>query len=60
MSVVALRPFRVGDRITGAGVTGVVTKIQVFATTVKAEDDQTILIPNAALTNGNITNYSAA
>lgn len=58
--LIALRPFKVGDRIEGAGVKGVVTEIRVFATTVAADEGKRIFVPNAALTNGNITNYTAA
>ena len=57
--LIVFRPFNVGDRIEAAGVSGVVARIQVFATTLDAENDKRIIIPNAALTGGNITNYSA-
>lgn len=57
--LIALRPFKMGDRIEAAGVSGVVTEIKVFATTLKAADDRRIIIPNASLTGGNITNFSA-
>lgn len=56
--LIILRPFNVGDRIEAAGVAGVVARIQVFATTIKPEDGKRIIIPNASLTGGNITNYS--
>ena len=55
--LIALRPFNVGDRIDAAGVSGVVRKIQVFATTIEAEGSKRIIIPNASLTSGNITNH---
>lgn len=58
--LIALRPFSVGDRIEAAGVSGVVTKIKVFATTIEAAVGKTIIIPNASLTNGNITNHAGA
>lgn len=58
--LVALRPFNVGDRIDVAGVSGVVTEIRVFATTLEAQDGKRIIIPNAAIIGGNIANYSAA
>lgn len=55
--LIALKPFNVGDRIEAAGVGGVVVQIQVFATTLKTSDDKRIIIPNATLAGGNITNY---
>lgn len=58
--LIAMRPFEVGDRIDAAGVSGVVTQIQVFATTIKAPDDKTIIIPNASLTGGNIVKHVTA
>lgn len=56
--LIALRPFIVGDRIDAAGVSGVVSEIRVFATTLAAEDGKTIIVPNAAIVGGNISKYS--
>jgi small conductance mechanosensitive channel len=53
------RPFKVGDYIEGAGTAGTVEAIQIFTTQLKTPDNKTVIIPNAALTAGNITNYSA-
>ena len=53
-----IRPFNVGDRIETAGVSGVVIDIQVFATTITADDGKRVIIPNASITGGNITNHS--
>jgi len=52
------RPFKVGDYIEGAGTAGVVEEIQIFTTILRTPDNKTIIIPNAALTSDNITNYS--
>jgi len=52
------RPFRVGNYIEGAGVAGSVMKIEIFTTTLKTPDNKLIIVPNAKLTNDNITNYS--
>ncbi len=56
--LIIFRPFKEGDVIEAAGVTGKVDVIQVFTTTLKTPDNKTIIIPNASLGNGNITNYS--
>jgi small conductance mechanosensitive channel len=53
------RPFKVGDYIEGAGTAGTVEAIQIFTTQLKTPDNKTVIIPNGALTAGNITNYSA-
>ncbi len=57
--MIIFRPFKVGDFIEGAGVSGVVQAIQIFTTTLKTGDNKTIIIPNAKLSGDNITNYSA-
>jgi len=57
--MIVFRPFKVGDFIEGAGEAGVVEEIQMFTTTLRTGDNKTIIIPNAQLSNGNITNYSA-
>jgi len=52
-------PFKVGDFIEGAGVAGVVEKIQIFTTQLKTPDNKIVIVPNGKLTGDNITNYSA-
>ncbi len=58
--LIALRPFNIGDRIDAAGVSGVVTEIHVFATTLKADEGKKIVVPNASIAGGNIVNYTVA
>ncbi len=58
--LIALRPFKVGDRIDTAGVNGTVSKIHVFATTLLADGGRRIIVPNASMIGGNITNHSTA
>ena len=53
------RPFKVGDFIEGAGVSGVVETLHVFTTTLKTGDNKTIIVPNGDLASGTIVNYSA-
>lgn len=53
------RPFRAGDFIEGAGVAGIVEKIEMFTTTMRTGDNKTIIVPNSSLAGGNIINYSA-
>ncbi|MCW8931438.1 MAG: mechanosensitive ion channel [Gammaproteobacteria bacterium] len=56
--LIIFRPFKEGDVIEAAGVTGKVDVIQIFTTTLKTPDNKTIIIPNASLGNDNIINYS--
>lgn len=52
------RPFKVGDYIEAGGTSGVVEEIQIFTTQMRTPDNKTIIVPNAQITGGNITNYS--
>jgi small conductance mechanosensitive channel len=56
--VLLFRPFKVGDFIDGAGHMGTVHEIQIFNTVLKTPDNKTIVIPNGALSNSSITNFS--
>ena len=57
--MIIFRPFKVGDYVEAAGVAGVVEEIEIFTTQLRTPDNKTIIIPNAGITGGNITNYSA-
>lgn len=57
--IIAFRPFKVGDFIEAGGVSGVVEGIQIFSTQMRTGDNKAIIVPNANITGGNITNYSA-
>lgn len=56
--LIMFRPFKVGDFIEAAGVTGKVNVIQIFTTTLTTPDNKTIIVPNAKLGGDNIINYS--
>ena len=56
--MIIFRPFKVGDVIEAAGVTGKVNAIHIFTTTLTTPDNKTIIIPNAKLGGDNIINYS--
>ncbi len=57
--MIIFRPLKVGDFIEGAGVSGTVEAVQLFTTQLLTPDNRTVIIPNSALTAGNITNWSA-
>ena len=57
--IILFRPFKTGDFIEGAGVTGVVKTIHIFTTTLTSMDNKRVIIPNAKIMGDNIINYSA-
>lgn len=57
--VLIFHPYRVGDVIEAQGFTGCVKKIQIFNTVLTTPDNQTIIIPNGALSTGSLKNFSA-
>jgi len=57
--IMIFRPFKVGDYIEAQGEQGVVKDIQIFTTKVNTVDNKEVIIPNGALSNGNIINYSS-
>ena len=58
MLIILFKPFRVGDFIEAQGSSGTVAEIQIFVTRLLSTNNQAIFIPNGALSNGTITNYS--
>jgi small conductance mechanosensitive channel len=56
--ILLFRPFKVGDVIEAQGVTAAVHSIQIFNTILKTYDNKTIIIPNGALSNDKIINYT--
>src|SRR5690554_3998904 len=56
--ILFLRPFRAGDYIEAQGIAGTVESILIFHTVLRTADNKTIIMPNGALSNGSITNYS--
>lgn len=57
--LIMFRPFRVGDYIDGAGVSGTVEEINIFTTQLRSPDNKTIIVPNSKLSGDNLINYSA-
>lgn len=56
--IIIFKPFRAGDYIEAQGEGGTVNEIQIFATKLTTPSNQVIYIPNGALSNGNIRNFS--
>ena len=57
--LVILQPFKVGDFVTAAGVTGTVEEIGLFATTVNTPDNVKTIIGNGKIFGDTIQNFSA-
>jgi small conductance mechanosensitive channel len=57
--LILFKPFKVGDSITGAGITGKVHDIGIFSTIILTSDNRKVIVPNAKLSGDSITNFSA-
>lgn len=57
--LVIFRPFKVGDTIEAAGVTGTVQEINVFTTELVSPDNVRLVVPNGTVWGGLIRNFSA-
>ncbi|MCZ2722132.1 mechanosensitive ion channel [Marinomonas sp. 15G1-11] len=56
--IILFRPFKAGDFIDAAGQAGTVDRIELFSTYMKTPDNRVIIIPNSAIANGAIVNFS--
>lgn len=52
------KPIKVGDLIEAQGELGSVKEIEIFTTKIVTPENKLVIIPNGALSNGNITNYT--
>lgn len=57
--ILIMRPFQVGDYIESSSHSGTVEKIELFYTHLITPDNKAIMIPNGALSNSTIINYSS-
>lgn len=56
--ILIFKPFKVEDYIEAEGCAGTVKAITIFYTVLTTPDNKTVSLPNGALTNSPITNYS--
>lgn len=56
--IMIFKPFKIGDLIEAQGELGVVKRIEIFTTKLTALSNKEVIIPNGALSNGNIINYT--
>lgn len=57
--IIIMRPFVLGDFITSNGESGTVEDIKLFYTYIVTPDNKMVMIPNGALANNVIVNFSA-
>lgn len=56
--IMFFKPYKVGDLIESQGIFGEVQEIQIFNTVLLTPSGKTAFIPNGALSNGNIINFT--
>ena len=56
--LMVFKPFKAGDFIEAQGFTGTVTDVTIVSTRLTTLDNRSVVIPNGALSNGNINNFS--
>lgn len=59
LMILVFKPFKAGDFISAQGYSGTVKEVSIVNTKMVTPDNREIIIPNGALSNGNIDNYSA-
>ena len=58
LMLMIFKPFKAGDYIEAQGYAGTVTEVTIVGTHLTTIDNRRIVLPNGALSNGNIVNYS--
>lgn len=56
--LIAFKPFKAGDYIQAQGFEGTVKEVNIVSTKLTTPDNRTIIIPNGALSNGTVNNFS--
>jgi len=57
--LILFKPYKIGDLIEAQGVLGSVKEIEIFTTKLITPQNKLAIIPNGAMANGNIINYTA-
>lgn len=58
--ILLFKPFKIGDYIEAQGYEGKVISIEITTTHITTVDNKTIILPNGALSNGTINNFSTS
>ena len=56
--IIAFKPFKAGDYIQAQGYEGTVSEVSIVSTKLITVDNKVIILPNGALSNGSINNFS--
>lgn len=56
--IIVFKPFKAGDFIEAQGYTGTVIEVSITSTKLLTTDNRVIVIPNGAISNGTINNFS--
>ncbi|MCR4859941.1 MAG: mechanosensitive ion channel [Bacteroidales bacterium] len=59
LMIMAFKPFKAGDYIEALGYSGTVTEVTIVGTHLTTFDNRKVILPNGALSNGNIVNFSS-
>ena len=59
LMLMIFKPFKAGDYIEAQGYAGIVTEVTIVGTHLTTIDNRKVVLPNGALSNGNIVNYSS-
>ncbi len=59
LMIMAFKPFKAGDYIEALGYGGIVTSVSITHTHLTTTDNRRIILPNGALSGGNIANFSS-
>ena len=58
LMIMAFKPFKAGDYIEALGYAGTVTEVTIVGTHLTTFDNRKVILPNGALSSGNVVNYS--
>lgn len=57
--ILLFRPYSINNYVDAAGTSGLVEEVQIFNTILRTPDNIKVIVPNSAVMNNNISNYSA-
>ncbi len=57
--IMIFKPYKIGDLVEAQGVLGAVKEIEIFTTKLITPQNKLAIVPNGAMANGNIINYTA-
>lgn len=60
IQIISNKPFHIGDYVDAGGESGTVREVGLFYTKLDTPDNKLIQIPNSAIANSNVTNYTNA